>query len=170
MKKKINLIIIILITLIVIDQIVKLCVINNLQEQSLEYSIMRLTYSKNTGIAFGMAKDSIFTIIITELVVISTIIVFLIRQLKNIDVKTSIVISMILAGGISNFIDRLLYGGVIDYLDIGKLIPNFPIFNIADCLIFLGLVIFVIFTFKEFSNLKNGKYIEEQRKRIEDEE
>lgn len=157
MKKKVILIVTLIIILVCIDQLIKMYVINNFQEQSMNVGFINFTYSKNTGVAFGIAKDNINTIIITELVVIVVLTSFLIRQLRNIDIKTSIVMSMILSGGTGNFIDRIFYRGVIDYIDIGNLIPKFPIFNISDCLIVVGLILFVIFTFREFSKIQNGK-------------
>ena len=50
---------------------------------------------------------------------------------------------LILAGGIGNVIDRIFRGFVVDYIDITGII-NFPIFNLADILIVLGIAIFRI--------------------------
>ena len=167
MKKKIILLLLLTIFVVGIDQIIKLYVTNNLQGQNVNIGFINLEYSKNTGIAFGLAKDNTKTIVLTEFVVILVIVAFFIRQLKNIDTKTSIIIAMILSGGIGNLIDRLFLGGVIDYINIGNIIPKFPIFNFSDCLIVIGLILFVIFTFREFANIKSGKFMEEQRKKFE---
>ena len=57
---------------------------------------------------------------------------------------TKVGLGFILAGGFSNLIDRLLFGGVINYIDVTAIIENFPIFNLADVYIIIGLLIFVI--------------------------
>lgn len=168
MKKKIILLLILTILLVGIDQIIKIYVKSNLQNKNVNIGLISLEYSQNIGIAFGLAKDNTNTIILTGIIVIALIVAFFIRQLKNIDIKTSIIISMILSGGIGNLIDRIFWGGVIDYINIGNIIPKFPIFNFSDCLIVIGLILFVIFTFREFTNIKSGRFMEEQRKKFEE--
>ena len=51
--------------------------------------------------------------------------------------------SLILAGGITNLIDRLFRGFVIDYIDVNELF-YYPVFNIADICIIIGILILVI--------------------------
>jgi signal peptidase II len=55
----------------------------------------------------------------------------------------NIFLIFVLAGAISNFIDRVLHGCVIDYI---KLL-SFPVFNLADIYITLGIIAFLLFTF-----------------------
>ena len=72
--------------------------------------------------------------------------------------KFNIFLIIVLAGSISNFIDRLLHGCVIDYIRIF----NFPIFNLADVYITLGIIAFLFFTFFK----KETKIPPEQDKNI----
>ena len=51
--------------------------------------------------------------------------------------------ALILAGGITNLIDRLFRGFVIDYIDVNELF-YYPVFNIADICIIIGILILVI--------------------------
>ena len=72
--------------------------------------------------------------------VLAIIIRFLVTQKKNLNYKTTIFISMMIAGGISNVIDRIFRGAVFDFIKIG----DFPVFNIADSIIVIGWILFVI--------------------------
>ena len=56
---------------------------------------------------------------------------------------------MLLAGIIGNLIDRIIYGYVIDFLDFTIFNYNYPIFNIADTFIVIGILILIILSFKE---------------------
>lgn len=58
--------------------------------------------------------------------------------------KTLFGSTLVLAGAISNFADRIIYGGVIDFISIG----SWPLFNIADALICCGLAI-MVWNYKE---------------------
>lgn len=66
---------------------------------------------------------------------------------------------MICGGGISNLIDRICRGHVIDYIDINKII-NYPIFNIADISIALGIILLIIYIIK---NNKNRRILKGER-------
>ena len=57
-------------------------------------------------------------------------------------------VSLILAGGIGNLIDRVFRGSVVDYIDITKLF-NWPVFNLADIYIVIGVIlVFVLILVK----------------------
>ena len=87
------------------------------------------------------------------------IIKYLVKNHKTLDNNLKIGLLLILSGGISNLIDRLFRGYVIDYLDLTEVL-NFPVFNIADSLIVIGAIIMIvtilISTVKEQENAKKG--------------
>ena len=59
------------------------------------------------------------------------------------DDKAKLGLSLILAGGIGNVIDRIFRGYVIDYIDISKLF-NYPVFNFADICIVVGVILIML--------------------------
>lgn len=153
-KKKFIITIIIVLILVLIDQTTKIFAIKNLKDTSLDiiHNILSLRYTENTGGAFGVGQNGTMTFIISTIIVLGLIVRFIALQIERIDIKLMIILSFIMAGGVSNLIDRLFRGFVIDFVQI---FPNtkFPIFNFADVFIVIGLIIlallFAIHTWKE---------------------
>ena len=140
MKNKIvRVLLIIVITLIVIDQVSKILVSNFLKEP-VGNEFVGLEIVTNTGMAFGFNEGNIKNILLTIFVLI-IIIRFVKNQIERIDTKTMVAISLVLAGGIGNLIDRFFRGGVLDFIKLYKL----PIFNLSDVFVVLGWIFLVIF-------------------------
>lgn len=159
MKDKKNYIIlaIIILLIVILDQIIKIVIINQNNEISIIDKILTLNYNENTGFAFGIGNKDLIGVIITDILVISILLRFLIRQINNMNLMSRISLSLIIGGGISNFIDRIIRGKVIDYIDISQMIHEFPIFNIADIFIIIGFIIFVIVVGIDLIKLKPRK-------------
>lgn len=143
-KRQYIIIALIIFAIILLDQIIKAVMINKSNEITILDGILALNYNGNTGIAFGIGNGNLIGVIFTDILVISILLRFLIRQIENMNCMSRISLSFIIAGGISNFIDRIIRGKVIDYIDISQMINEFPIFNIADIFIVVGFIIFVI--------------------------
>lgn len=69
---------------------------------------------------------------------------YLIKKYKEISNTEKILLIMISSGGISNLIDRIYRGYVVDYIDINQVF-SYPIFNIADISIVLGTIGFIMY-------------------------
>lgn len=157
-----------IILFILLMQIVNIIVINNLTESKvLIDGFLSLTYYENTGGAFGVGQGDTIGFALISIIVIAIIIRFMVLQKDRIDKKTMIALELIIAGGVSNLIDRLFRGFVVDYIDINQLI-SFPIFNLADLCISIGWIILVIsiirFWFKEVRTLEKNKNKENENK------
>lgn len=144
--------------LVVIDQIVKILVINKM---ALQQSIIvinnffNITYVKNTGAAWSILSGNVLLLIMISIIALGVIYYYLIKgkELKKIDIVSY---SMLIGGIIGNLIDRVVHGYVIDYLDFKIFNYNFPIFNIADTLIVISIIIIGI-------SLIVGEYREQNR-------
>lgn len=94
----------------------------------------------NKGIAYGLFpsffKPFFFILIILILFFVSLFLIFVPRK-RNGPFRISLI--LILTGGISNFIDRVIYGGVVDYINLSFL----PGFNLADLAISTGFLILI---------------------------
>lgn len=141
-NKIVKLIFIITIFLICIDQLSKI-ILKYKYIEPIEGNFFGIVLIENDGIAFGMNSGNIKNIILTGFVLL-IIINFIRNQKDRIDKKTATALGFILAGGISNLIDRIIRGGVLDFIKI----QNFAIFNIADIYIVIGFILLVIFVIK----------------------
>lgn len=140
MKNKIVKIIVIIVTIIIfIDQTSKILV-SNLLSETIGNDFFKLEIVRNTGMAFGFNDGNIKNIFIS-IFVLAIVISFVKNQLERIDKKTGIAIAMAIGGAISNLIDRIFRGGVLDFIKIYK-IPNF---NLADFFIVVGWILIIIF-------------------------
>lgn len=154
MKKKIILAMV-SILIIMLDQISKLIMIDkniNILPQVLSFS-----YTQNTGVAFGLISNNIIFVIIFNIVILGIIIKFLKENNESIDYTVLVSLILILSGGIGNLIDRILRGYVVDFIKFDFI--NFPIFNVADISITLGIFILVIVIVKQMILNKNEKQI-----------
>lgn len=114
-----------------------------------------ITSHRNTGAAWGiLAGKQWFFYIVTVFAV-----VYIVRYLyKNRDCNKILELGLLLylAGAVGNFIDRVLFGEVVDFVN--PIIPiidyNFPIFNIADMSLVCGFGLILISILKESSNEK----------------
>ena len=139
-NKTIRLIVILVIILTILDQASKLLV-GNLVTEPIGNDAFKIEIISNTGLAFGFNDGSNVKNIFIMLFVLFIVIKFVKDQIELIDTKTAVALSMVLAGGLSNLIDRIFRGAVLDFIKIFK----FPIFNIADILVVVGAILLIIF-------------------------
>ena len=102
--------------------------------------------------------------ILTNLVIVGIILGIIKSDNQFVTKKTKILLSFAFAGGVSNIIDRLCRGRVVEFINIG----NFPVFNIADVCILIGWISFVaIFASFSAKELFNKKSKTDENKKVE---
>ena len=148
--------------LIVIDQISKWIIVKNMQigeSITVIKNFFYITSHRNRGAAWGILQDQMWLFYIITIIVIAVIVYILQTQAKG---KYFFQLSLvfILGGAIGNFIDRLFRKEVVDFIDTYIFTYNFPIFNIADSALTIGVVLMFIQMLKESMEEKrnaNGK-------------
>ena len=103
-------------------------------------NVLHMTLVHNTGIAFGLFKDQGSVFIVIPLIAVGLLIfnIYYYRQTdENLTRSYIVAFSLILGGAIGNLIDRIVYGYVIDFIDVRV----WPVFNVADSAITIGAVI-----------------------------
>lgn len=138
--------------LIVLDQLVKWAVVSNIKLGEVKGfipSIMSLTYLQNTGAAFSILENQQWLFTIITLLVIGGAIWYLIKNIKGSFWLIS-GLTLIIAGGLGNFIDRLRQGFVVDMFQVDFI--NFAVFNVADTYLTFGVLIMLLVIIKEENN------------------
>ena len=138
--------------LIVLDQMVKAYVVQNIalgEIKSWIPNLVSLTYLQNRGAAFSMLQDQQWFFAVITLVVMAGAIWYLHKHIED---SFWIVFGLVLiiAGGLGNFIDRISQGFVVDMFHLDFI--NFAIFNVADSYLTVGVVVLLIAMLKEEMN------------------
>lgn len=158
LKKLYFIIGIIIFFIIFVDQLTKVLVIHYGEIAIISNSVILKANELNNGI---YDETSRAVTILTNLVIVFIIFGIIKSNNQFVTNKTKILLSFALAGGISNIIDRICRGGVVEYIHI----TNFPVFNIADICIAIGWISFVaIFAAFSAKELSHKKQIKEKNK------
>ena len=155
MKKKI---IIISSIFILVDQLIKLLVRNTIMgvEKIIIPNFFYLSGVKNTGGAFSILSDNTILLAMVGLIVVSVLVIYL-RKKKITNNIEMISYSVLIGGVIGNFIDRVVFNGVYDYLGFIFGSYYYPIFNLADIGIVVGIILLIILEVKGDKNGVNSK-------------
>lgn len=139
---------IITVLLIAADMFSKLaavCFLKNIDTFPIIKNVFHLTFCRNTGAAFSLLSGSTGFLALVSALMIAVIIAYIIiKKPKSRLLLSSL--SLIVAGGTGNIIDRVLRGYVIDFFDF-RLI-NFAIFNVADIFVCIGVVLLAVYIIK----------------------
>ena len=130
-------------TVVLLDQLSKILALHYLSPQasvSLIPEVLDLTLVHNPGVAFGFFGNS--TVFLFAVITVSLVFLFFIANRSHHQASPSVrwALSLILGGAIGNWIDRLRFGAVIDFIDF----RIWPVFNIADSAITIGVCIYFI--------------------------
>lgn len=107
-------------------------------------NFLNITYVKNTGAAWSILNNNTLIVTIISIIIISFLIWYIYINSKNNNKFEKIGYALVLGGALGNLFDRLVYGYVIDFIDIYIFNYDYPIFNLADTFIVIGVIILFI--------------------------
>lgn len=110
-------------------------------------NFFNITYVRNTGAAFSIFSGNTFLVMVISFMIIMGIILYISKN-KSSNKIEKISYSLILGGAIGNFIDRIIYGYVRDFIEIDIFGWDYPIFNLADVFVVVGVILLVIATWR----------------------
>lgn len=102
--------------------------------------ILRFSYVENPGAAWGMLANHRWVFMVFSVLAIAAIAAYLIR--RDPPILLCVSLSLILSGGIGNMIDRTFRGAVVDFIEF--YLFEFPVFNVADCLVVIGSGLLIV--------------------------
>ena len=140
---------ILVIILIILEQLTKIALLMNKDKLPITVinNVLNFSYVENSGAAFGIKVGSVWTFVLVNIVILGIIIKFIHCQMSKLNNKIVVILSLVLAGGISNLIDRIFRGYVVDFIDITPIV-NFPVFNFADIMIVVAVILFAVIVIK----------------------
>ena len=130
----------------------------NLYESANIIPFLNFTFIKNFGGAFNLFNDAslnlrfIFSFLVSSICFYLFLAIFTNLVFKEILFKERVYWSLILAGGLGNLLDRIVRGYVVDFIDITF---NPYVFNLADCLVTIGIIFLLLDSF--FVHKSNAK-------------
>lgn len=136
---------------LLLDQISKLLIINNLisnETYTVINNFFNITLVHNDGAAWSILSGNRLLLIFISFIALF-IIYFLFIKNKKLTKLEIIIYGMLIGGIIGNLIDRILYGYVIDFFDFKIFNYNYPVFNVADCCIVIAAILLIIDVVKE---------------------
>ena len=141
------------VVVLVLDQVSKIWITTSmfLYESIKVIPFFQLTYVQNEGAAFSFLNDAggwqrWFFVGLS--LVASILIVIWLSKLPKSEKLQSLGLAMVLGGAIGNLVDRLRFGYVIDFLDVYYQTWHWPVFNVADSAITVGVFMLLLDSFK----------------------
>ncbi|MBF7018928.1 signal peptidase II [Staphylococcus sp. 18_1_E_LY] len=134
------------IIILILDQVTKFVIASSMRiGDSFEVipGFLNITSHRNNGAAWGILSGKMSFFFIITLIILIVLVVFYIKEAKN-NLFMQIALSLLFAGALGNFIDRLFHGEVVDFIDTYIFGYNFPIFNVADSSLTIGVILIII--------------------------
>lgn len=155
MKKKI---IIISLVGLFLDQLIKFFVVKYLSSVTIIPGFFTLFYAENNGVAFSMLNGNGLLIIMLSFLLIGFLYYLLDKEYlskKHDNLFKDVTFGLLFGGILGNLTDRLIRGTVIDYVSLNFFGYHFPVFNLADVLITVGVGLMILDCFISDGRVKD---------------
>lgn len=132
------------VAVVVIDQVAKAWIVSNLQVGE-SFQVLgdwvRVVHWRNSGILFGMLPESAGAFAIVSLLVAGLIVAYHAKAGRGLAV--TVTLGLLLGGALGNLVDRVRFGSVVDFVDMGIGGWRFYTYNLADAAISTAIVLLV---------------------------
>jgi len=130
--------------ILVLDQVTKHLVVYHMDlGQSIEVipNLLYLTSHRNAGAAWGILQGQMLFFYVVTVIVVAVLVIWMTRLDKKKERLLLVALSFLLGGALGNFIDRIFFQEVVDFVDAFIFGYNFPIFNVADMALTFGVIL-----------------------------
>lgn len=132
------------IVVFILDRLTKLWVRSAIPlNSSVDFSFFSFTHVLNTGTLWGLAKGASWFFIVLA----TAVSVYLILKHASFPPSIQPVLGLVLAGALGNLTDRIMYGAVIDFIDLGW----WPVFNVADSAIVVAVAWLLVVEYGKYN-------------------
>lgn len=141
-----------------LDQLIKYFVVKYLSSVIVIPGFLSLLYAENSGVAFSMLNGNGTLIIVLSFLLIGFLYYLLHKEYlskKRDDLLKDVTFGLLFGGILGNLTDRLVRKVVIDYVSLNLFGYHFPVFNLADVLITLGVILMIIDCFRSDGGIKD---------------
>jgi len=150
--------------IVIIDQITKIIIKESMylgESIQLVGDFLRITYVENPGIAFGIRVGHPIIFTILSLLASIVIIIYMIYH-RNGEKILKYGLAVILGGALGNLIDRLLVQRVVDFVDVGIGDLRWPVFNVADSAVVIGMFMLIYAMIKIEKKEKASQFVKDK--------
>ncbi|KXT78924.1 Lipoprotein signal peptidase [Streptococcus sp. DD13] len=147
---------VLMVGIVLLDQLVKWYVVSNIpinESRPFIPHILSLSYLRNYGAAYSLLQNQQFLFLVLTFLLIPAFIFLFVKRIKG-NLPILFALSFLIAGGIGNFIDRMRWGYVVDMFQTEFI--NFPVFNVADSFLTIGVIWLMVTLFMEEKNASNN--------------
>ncbi len=145
-------IVVISIILMLIDQISKKIIELNYDigdSREIIKNFFYITSHRNRGAAWGILQNSRYLFLFITILFLLLLFFYIYKNKVVLKINDYVIFSLIIGGALGNFLDRIIKGEVVDFLDFHIFGYDFPIFNLADTFICLGIFLLALKIYKE---------------------
>lgn len=145
--------------IVLIDQLTKLLVAQTMEIREqipVVEGVFYLTSHRNSGAAWGILQGQMWFFYVVTIIVVGFIVYYM-RQYAKESKWMGWALALILGGAVGNFIDRVFRKEVVDFLDLYIGSYNYPIFNIADSALVIGVIMVMIAVLLDEKANKKGR-------------
>ncbi|UXV43267.1 signal peptidase II [Staphylococcus simulans] len=131
---------------LILDQFTKAYIVKTMSVGD-SYSVipgfLNITSHRNTGAAWGILSGKMGFFFLVTIIVLGLLTYFYVKEARG-NFWMQMAISLLFAGALGNFIDRMKNGEVVDFIDTYIFGYDFPIFNVADSSLTVGVILILI--------------------------